>query len=70
LERENGGTGEKKEGSRFEVLGTSNGAFLAYLGLHAPRSVAQADFISNLLGWEKRAPTEDSIATAEILAGL
>jgi hypothetical protein len=29
-----------------------------------------ADFISNLLGWEERAPTEDSIGTAEILAGL
>jgi len=26
--------------------------------------------ISNLLGWEKRAPTEDSIGTAETLAGL
>jgi hypothetical protein len=25
---------------------------------------------SERLGWEKRAPTEDSIGTAEILAGL
>jgi hypothetical protein len=29
-----------------------------------------ADFISSLLGWEERAPTEDNIGTAEILAGL
>ena len=29
-----------------------------------------ADFFSSLLGWEERAPTEDSIGTAEILAGL
>jgi hypothetical protein len=29
-----------------------------------------AGFISDLLGWEERAPTEDSIGTAEILAGL
>ena len=28
------------------------------------------DFFSILLGWEERAPTEDSIGTAEILAGL
>jgi hypothetical protein len=70
LKRETGGTGEKKEGSRFEVLGTSNRAFLACLGPHAPRSVALADCISDLLGWEKRAPTEDSIGTAEILVGL
>ena len=31
---------------------------------------ALADFFSILLGWEERAPTEDSIGTAEILAGL
>jgi hypothetical protein len=29
-----------------------------------------AGFISTLLGWEERAPTEDRIGTAEILAGL
>jgi hypothetical protein len=29
-----------------------------------------ADFFSSLLGWEERAPTEDSIGTAEISAGL
>jgi len=29
-----------------------------------------AGFISTLLGWEERAPTEESIGTAEILAGL
>ena len=29
-----------------------------------------ADFFSILLGWEERAPTEDSIGTTEILAGL
>jgi len=29
-----------------------------------------ADFISSLIGWEERAPTEDNIGTAEILAGL
>jgi hypothetical protein len=29
-----------------------------------------ADFISSLLGWEERAPTEDNIGTAEILARL
>jgi hypothetical protein len=28
------------------------------------------DCFSILLGWEERAPTEDSIGTAEILAGL
>ena len=70
LTRETAWTGEKKEGSRFEVFGTSNPAFLACLALHAPLSVALADFISNLLGWEKRAPTEDGIGTAETLAGL
>jgi hypothetical protein len=29
-----------------------------------------AGFFSSLLGWEERAPTEESIGTAEILAGL
>ena len=29
-----------------------------------------ANFLSNLLGWEERAPTEEIIGTAEILAGL
>ena len=68
--RKNGESGETKKGSWFEVLGNSNRAFLACLGLHATRTVPLTDFISNLLGWEKRAPAEDSIGTAEILAGL
>jgi hypothetical protein len=66
-----------REGSRSEVLGfrnfeprTSIPAFLACLTLYAPRSMALAYFISNLLEWEERAPTEDSIGTAETLAGL
>jgi len=40
------------------------------LGLSLNLSITLADFISSLLGWEERAPTEDNIGTAEILAGL
>jgi len=40
------------------------------LGLSLNLSIRLADFISNLLGWEERAPTEEGIGTAEILAGL
>ena len=56
LTRETGGTGKMWEGSRSDVRGfrnfeprTLNRAFLACLALHAPRSMALADFISNLL---------------------
>ncbi|MEY4704190.1 MAG: hypothetical protein RL042_386 [Nitrospirota bacterium] len=38
-------------------------------GLNEARTTL-AGFFNTLLGWEERAPTEDSIGTAEISAGL
>jgi hypothetical protein len=34
------------------------------------RAGEKSDVFNILLGWEERAPTEDNIGTAEILAGL
>ena len=53
--RETGGKSETSEGSNFWVLSfrkleprTPSRAFLAYLALHAPRSVVLTDFFSIL----------------------
>ncbi len=63
-----------REGWRSEVRGFRNFESRLSRMSRALRSTVSGTallyFISNLLGWEKRAPTEDSIGTAETLAGL
>ena len=70
LDRQEQRVGRDEEG--FLVRGSRKfePAFLACSQASRTTNCATDDFISNLLGWEKRAPAEDSLGTAEILAGL